>query len=1819
MSNRHVLGGGSSSKGEPFSGLERLEARELLAGDGLPTGGVWLPWGEGQVAAARGSYIMQFDGMYDTAQSELMAREVATRLGIRVTDVDVLARGRYATIQTNDQIRLDAVQALVARMPFLRSVEPDRLQRTARTPNDTEFSNQWGLNNIGQFVEGLGFGLEGADIGAVEAWDTTIGTRDNIVAVIDTGIDVTHPDLIPNLWVNPGEVAGNGIDDDGNGFVDDINGWDFGENDANPQDEEGHGTAVAGTIGAAGNNNLGVTGVNWNVSLMGLKIADRNGSLVTSAIVAAHDYATMMIGRGLNIVASNNSYGGFDSAFYTDAPEGFDVERDAIQRFIDAGATFVAAAGNDAFNNDDPDVRAFPASYNIPGLISVAATDNNDQLAGFSNYGAQTVELGAPGTAIRTTAVGGGYTYIDGTSFASPMVAGAVALLKTVKPNASAVEIREALFNSVDPLPSLQGRVRSGGRLNVARAIEVIQIDGPVVRSVTPGPVTTQLVPGTTQPLNSAVFQFSKDIDSAFLSTSQVTLVGDGVDNLFGTGDDVSVPISSVVRSVPDPRLVTVGLTLTGFPQQRLPIDTYRMTLQPGGFRDISGNFLNGNSTGGTAHVHEFRVVGTTGDNEPNDATGEATVLSFDATGAARFTGVTVGNGLFGNLDVDLYRLDLSRGGQISAEITAQRLAGGSSLDSYLRLFGFENGQLVELANNDQFFGQDSFLDFFVRTQGTYYIGVSGFGNDRYNPEVAGSGNQQSTGVYNLTVNVRLATDDVVSIPFFNPGNLPPGTDPFLGGTAPEGPTTLIPPNAPNQTQGITAAFIDITDSRQILDLNVRVRLTHTYVGDLVMSLIAPDGTEVVLSNRRGAPGQDFTNTLFDDEATTSVSAGVAPFSGAFRAESSLGAFDGDSAAGRWTLRINDASALNTGRLENWALDITFQNNIFGPFESNDTLSTARALGVNGSGTAQINAFIGDGGFGVQDRDIFSFTAVAGASLTAAVTPAGVLDSAIRIFDVTGAQIFVANPGGTGTSRVDSYVFATAGTYYIAISESNNVTYTPILVGDPTSRPSLTTGNYTLAFSLAAGVSDPEQTIAGSAVAAGVNTNGYLGAGSGTSYTGVRFNGVEFLPVDSANDRPQTFFGGTFGGQGFSNGTPDRPNAVAFSVTNESDPVNRRVVTKSEYRGLRIERSYQFSQVDNFVVVDVFLTNTTSTPMTSVSWMEGMNPDPGTALGEDNRQTFNDILPNGKYVQARYVNNQFGQGLTIAMAGADSDPRVQALTLNANVTPRDPGVLVGQPIVDPNDSLADQQLVLLYNLGNLASGGATNLRYFIFMGSTPANAQAMYTTLNAGTGTGHLTPNSFTPATETLSDSSTVAQLPYRVYYPEGNSNSGISEFLPLSNPNSQPVRVVVIARYEFGQRDQVLKTLTINPNSRSGITLSTADVGSGSTTILNRPGVPYALEIRSDKPIAATSSHYDLNLLTQPSGVGESFTSQTSTAWSFGQVAREANINDFIVWYNPNDRAGKVTATFYREDGTAAYFRTYDISAFRRGGIDVGGVSDVKLVNGPATQTPFALPEGRYGVVVTSDIPIVAAQSHYDRNDTVAEGVIGGQGGGATSGIVPEGQYGLNGTAETLGVLNTNSAAANVVFTFLYDNGSSYRTTLTVAPRSNGTLDVSTLANFPTGRAYSIFYSSDVAVTVNARSNAFGQQLASATATQAYTWWSFGEGFRPGDNTAHPGVVEHLRLYNPSSTAVTFELTIAYDGIPRGFETFRRTIPARSVVELSMDQFVTGGRRATDQYYATTIKAPSPIVAWMTHYDSAFPGGFGALGTPLGRTSVIS
>lgn len=352
---------------------------------------------------------------------------------------------------------VSSVYQSLMRRGEVEAVAPNAILRVQATPNDLD-SRLWGLHNTGQTG-----GRADADIDAPEAWNTITQASNVTVAVIDTGVDYRHPDLAANMWTNPGEIPGNGIDDDGNGYVDDVYGYDFANNDGDPMDDNSHGTHVAGTIGAVGHNGLGVVGVAWRTKIMALKFIGADGYGLTADAINAILYAADMGAK-----VSNNSWGGL--AWDRGGVLFSKPLQDAIQTAADAGMLFVAAAGNDGTFTDEHST-AVPAGLPVANIISVAATDHHDELAWFSNHGAVEVDIAAPGVSILSTVPNGGYDSYQGTSMASPHVAGAAALLFAQNPGITYHEVKAILMNRADVVPGTATKVASGGRLNLNKAV----------------------------------------------------------------------------------------------------------------------------------------------------------------------------------------------------------------------------------------------------------------------------------------------------------------------------------------------------------------------------------------------------------------------------------------------------------------------------------------------------------------------------------------------------------------------------------------------------------------------------------------------------------------------------------------------------------------------------------------------------------------------------------------------------------------------------------------------------------------------------------------------------------------------------------------------------------------------------------------------------------------------------------------------------------------------------------------------------------------------------------------------------------------------------------------------------------------------------------------------------------------------------------------------------------------------------------------------------------------------------------------------------
>lgn len=346
-----------------------------------------------------------------------------------------------------DGTTVSEATAFYSQNQFVQNAEPNYIAYATRMPNDKYFSLEWGLHNTGS--AGRSPATIGVDIRAPKAWDTDIGSRSVIVAVADSGVDYTHPDLVGNIWTNPNPDP----------YKNDVHGWNFVDDNNDPMDYCMHGTHVAGTIAAIGNNGIGVTGVMWTAQIMPVRWLDADGRGNTADEISAINYASAMGAQIINISAGGRGYS------------------QALKNAIDASpALIVCAAGNDGTNDDQ--TFFYPASYASNNLITVAATDYNDNLASFSNYGVRSVHVAAPGVNIastiplwKTRAGYDPYDFLSGTSMAAPHVSGVAGLIKAKHPEYSNLQLKAAVLNSVDYRSSLNGLILTSGRIDALKAV----------------------------------------------------------------------------------------------------------------------------------------------------------------------------------------------------------------------------------------------------------------------------------------------------------------------------------------------------------------------------------------------------------------------------------------------------------------------------------------------------------------------------------------------------------------------------------------------------------------------------------------------------------------------------------------------------------------------------------------------------------------------------------------------------------------------------------------------------------------------------------------------------------------------------------------------------------------------------------------------------------------------------------------------------------------------------------------------------------------------------------------------------------------------------------------------------------------------------------------------------------------------------------------------------------------------------------------------------------------------------------------------------
>lgn len=403
---------------------------------------------------APGEVLVKFKGAVPTRVDE----SDRVRQGIR--SLKRLDEKGVHRIKLEPDMTVAEAQAILSQDPDVEYAEPNYTRHLALDPNDPSYPSQWNLPIIN----------------APTAWNAATGCVAVPVAVIDSGVDYAHPDLAANIWTNSADAAGDGVDNDGNGFIDDTTGWDFVADDNDPMDENGHSTHVAGTIAAVGDNAQGVAGLCWDGQIMALRAFDSEGNGTVADVIEAMQYARV---NGAKVV--NASYAGADFS---------QAEYDAIRLLNESGTLMVVAAGNESTDNDR--VPSYPAGYDLANIIAVAATDRNDRLAAFSNFGPTTVHVAAPGDSILSTYVNNDYAFGSGTSMAGPHVSGLAALVWNADPGLTASQVRGRILDGVDRLADLSGKILTAGRINAYNSL--LNIPAPPSRFAINGVSSSQIV-----------------------------------------------------------------------------------------------------------------------------------------------------------------------------------------------------------------------------------------------------------------------------------------------------------------------------------------------------------------------------------------------------------------------------------------------------------------------------------------------------------------------------------------------------------------------------------------------------------------------------------------------------------------------------------------------------------------------------------------------------------------------------------------------------------------------------------------------------------------------------------------------------------------------------------------------------------------------------------------------------------------------------------------------------------------------------------------------------------------------------------------------------------------------------------------------------------------------------------------------------------------------------------------------------------------------------------------------------------------------------
>jgi subtilisin family serine protease len=819
----------------------------------------------------------------------------------------------FYQVNLNPGMTVDQALAAYKAEQGVLDAEPDYELKVSSVPNDPLFNQQWALNNTGQ-----GGGTAGADIHAEQAWSVTTGNRNVVVAVLDTGVDYNNPDLAENIWINqaaipsywytksssssgynkivykseiktatPGLItmadlnnpvnAGLVWKSDGDSLVDAgdllrplseggweqsgntnaLIGWNYVNNNNNPMDENGHGTNVAGILGAVGNNGTGVAGVDWNVQIMPVQFMGADGEGSVSDFIQALNFAVQ---NGAKI--TNNSWEGapYSSALY-----------DAFLNAQQHGVISVAAAGNEGSNNDySPD---YPASLstNLNSVVAVAATTNTNQLASFSNYGSQSVALAAPGVNILSTLPNNQYGAMSGTSMAAPEVAGAMALVWGQHPTWSYTQVINQVLNTTQKLPSLQGKVKSGGLLDLAAAVGY----SPSISSVLA--VTSVSFQGpTSTSLNCITLKFNEAINPYTFTSSSVTL---------------TAPNGSTIP-------VTVRV-VSGSNNEQFQLWCSNQTA-PGDYRlSINSSVRSAQGVAMTPYQTTLRLSATQTSTTKTytNSTAESIKANSLTVSSLSLPAGTVGNlavklNVNYPVDKDLYvylisptgktiALDYNRGG-IGANFTNTVFSDQASTPIADGKAPFSGTYRPE-ASLSQLIG--------TNTNGTWRLVIRNYGS-------------HSGTLLNWSLSVTPASSSST--------------------TTATAATTKTYTNSTAESIKPKSLTVSSVTAPAGTVRNVEVRLNVNYPDDrdLYVYLISPSGKTIALDYNRGGWYGNLSNTTFSDQASTPIADGKAPFSGTYRPESSLSQLNGSKAGGTWRLAIRNYGS-HYGTLDNWSLILT--------------------------------------------------------------------------------------------------------------------------------------------------------------------------------------------------------------------------------------------------------------------------------------------------------------------------------------------------------------------------------------------------------------------------------------------------------------------------------------------------------------------------------------------------------------------------------------------------------------------------------------------------------------------------------------------------------------------------------------------------------------------------------------------------------------------------------------------------------------------------------------------------------------------------------